>query len=340
MKKNILLAILALVTYIALTESTLHIFPIDRCQVADFGTARSRDFYRFAEKPSGILYEHIPGAEGEIFGAPVRINSHGMRGAEISKEKPEGVFRIAILGDSVAFGYGVAEGEGFPVLLEKKLNEHLDTEVEMLNFSVVGYSTIQGLLLLPDKILGFDPDIIIIAHHLNDIYNPGRVAIAPSPVKSFFAQNSRLLGCFKIGHQLEARFIVNKKEELEEEFKGSYKDAYLPNSPIWSRHKDLLGWFGKISKEQGLPMVLILLPIFENFDQNYQYKEAHETLERAGIKAGLKVIDLSPLSVDYDKSAVSYRNQPNDPDHPNLAGHEKLSEVIYNGLLKEKLLPK
>ena len=52
-----------------------------------------------------------------------RVNAEGLRGAETTVEKPAGVRRVAVLGDSIAFGYWVAEGDGFPRQLEAMLNE-------------------------------------------------------------------------------------------------------------------------------------------------------------------------------------------------------------------------
>ena len=56
------------------------------------------------------LYDLVPGATAH--GTPgdieYHIAAHGFRDHPRTKRKAPGVFRIAILGDSVAFGYGVA----------------------------------------------------------------------------------------------------------------------------------------------------------------------------------------------------------------------------------------
>ena len=51
-----------------------------------------------------------------------RVNAEGLRGEETTVEKPAGVRRVAVLGDSIAFGYWVADEDGFPRQLEAMLN--------------------------------------------------------------------------------------------------------------------------------------------------------------------------------------------------------------------------
>ncbi|MFH1679051.1 MAG: hypothetical protein ABIH26_00225 [Candidatus Eisenbacteria bacterium] len=63
--------------------------------------------HRPSETP-GLLYELAPGAEGGWLGAEIRTNSHGMRGEEIDPRRPASVVRIATVGDSFTFGFGVS----------------------------------------------------------------------------------------------------------------------------------------------------------------------------------------------------------------------------------------
>ena len=51
-----------------------------------------------------------------------RVNAEGLRGPETSVAKPPGVRRVAVLGDSIAFGYWVSDPDGFPRQLETMLN--------------------------------------------------------------------------------------------------------------------------------------------------------------------------------------------------------------------------
>ena len=73
------------------------------------------------EEPIG--YRNAPGLEGEFWGAPVSINSLGMRDRELDLEPAPGESRVLVLGDSVPFGLGVAYQDSIVHRLEERLNE-------------------------------------------------------------------------------------------------------------------------------------------------------------------------------------------------------------------------
>ncbi|MCB0352305.1 MAG: SGNH/GDSL hydrolase family protein [Bdellovibrionales bacterium] len=121
-----------------------------------------------------IIYELAPGSDVVFQRAPTRINSCGMRDQEFSIPKPPGTIRIAFLGDSFTFGWGVKEEESFPSVAEKILNRFFasDFKVETLNFGVPGYSTFQEVASFEEKALDFDPDAVVVFFVENDFGLP------------------------------------------------------------------------------------------------------------------------------------------------------------------------
>ena len=65
----------------------------------------------------------------------VNTNDLRMRGGPVALEPTPGVFRIACLGDSVTFGWGVADDEAWPAVLQRQLAEQ-GIAVECLNLGV------------------------------------------------------------------------------------------------------------------------------------------------------------------------------------------------------------
>lgn len=103
------------------------------------------------------LWEPRPGAT--VHGDT--INEGGFRGPYYKKERGTAL-RIATLGDSSTYGFGVPEPSCWSRSLETFLREN-GVEVEVLNFGVVGYTIRQGLELYRGRVREYQPDIVIIA---------------------------------------------------------------------------------------------------------------------------------------------------------------------------------
>lgn len=96
------------------------------------------------------------------------INSLGLRGPEISRRKPPGITRIAVVGESSAFGYLVSDGQEAARLLEERLRErgHM---VEVLNGGVPGYNLFQSTVRFRELLAPLEPDIVIAYLGWNDL---------------------------------------------------------------------------------------------------------------------------------------------------------------------------
>ena len=98
----------------------------------------------------------------------ISINSLGLRGPEINRQKPPGVKRIAIVGESSAFGYFVSDGEEAARLVEQTLNERGDN-VEVINGGVPGYNLFQSTVRFREVLAPLQPDIVIAYLGWNDL---------------------------------------------------------------------------------------------------------------------------------------------------------------------------
>ncbi len=97
----------------------------------------------------------------------LNTNSVGFRGVEEYEEFPApGVIRIGTIGDSITFGYGVADDESYPAVLEQLLSEHGSYEV--INAGVHGYDSRKGLHALRSRLLPYHPHIVTLCVGVND----------------------------------------------------------------------------------------------------------------------------------------------------------------------------
>lgn len=120
-------------------------------------------------------WSNRPGARAHIADGVVdyrvEINEAGFRDPERHLEAAPGVRRIALLGDSVSWGWGVDNGERFSDLLERDLGP----DVEVLNFAVPGYGTDQQYWLFEEEVLSYHPDLVLVCFVLNDVFEASRV---------------------------------------------------------------------------------------------------------------------------------------------------------------------
>lgn len=123
---------------------------------------------RFDER---LGWANKEGAKTELatreFTASVTINSKGLRGDEVPYERASGKPRIALLGDSFAWGFGVSDDEALAPQLERALGE----SAEVINMGVVGYGTDQEVLFYESEGRRYSPDLVLLVFCLNDVEN-------------------------------------------------------------------------------------------------------------------------------------------------------------------------
>lgn len=97
----------------------------------------------------------------------VRINTLGYRGYDFLLEKPYGMRRILVVGDSFVFGEFVEEDVTLPAQLELLLQTRC-THVQVINAGLLG-GTITGEARLIERGLALEPDVVVLVFHENDI---------------------------------------------------------------------------------------------------------------------------------------------------------------------------
>jgi lysophospholipase L1-like esterase len=141
-----------------------------------FGYPDPREITDLFQPDSELFWRLRPGSDfgdlvaelydGEPETSSLRINTAGYRGPVASAERADGSLRVAVLGDSVAFGFG---SEAWPEILERRLASRLPgRKVEVLNFGVPGYAVVQGARQLDSDVAGLTPDVVVIAYGWND----------------------------------------------------------------------------------------------------------------------------------------------------------------------------
>ncbi len=130
-----------------------------------------------------IIYELRPDAEKHFYYKDqdekihYKINSSGLRGEPVAREKAPGVFRIITIGDSVSFGVRVDQDEIYSARLQEYLNQwarekDMDGRFEVLNPSACGWNTFNEVSWLEHHGRALDPDLVLVQFSMNDVDDP------------------------------------------------------------------------------------------------------------------------------------------------------------------------
>jgi hypothetical protein len=122
----------------------------------------------------------------------VRINADGFRGPPRVREKPSGVFRVVVIGDSYAEAVEVPYEKTFSAVIERQLADCpalKGKRVEVLDLGVSGYGTAQELITLKKEAWAYSPDAVVMAVFLgNDVRN-NSVVLEGDQCRPFYVLN-------------------------------------------------------------------------------------------------------------------------------------------------------
>ncbi len=115
----------------------------------------------------------------------ININSHGLRGEEITKEKQADVFRIIMIGGSTVFGSGsTSDKTTIPGYLQDKFNEvELNQKIEVLNAGLPGATSKEEIEYIKNYLFEFNPDFLIIYDGWNDASYVSKTLLKNQEVK-------------------------------------------------------------------------------------------------------------------------------------------------------------
>jgi len=282
-----------------------------------------RDLCTMPSDSPELIYTRVPGK--------CDSNSHGFRDYEYAYSKGEKVFRIVIIGDSVAEGQGVKIKDTFGKVLEKKLNllpKADERKVEVIVLAQSGYSTSQELFLLEHEAFRYSPDLIVWSYVLNDpahpVYHNSNGELGLYYFKPAFHTVNFV---FKKVFQISER---RKKANCESEYNALLHCVY------WDQVESNIGKIADIAKKHGVPVIFLIHPIFEengSFD-HYSLAPLHAKLGATAAAVGLPVVDIWEAYKSHEPRELTLpQGHRFDPLHPNEEGHRIAADFLFNYIL-------
>jgi len=311
------------------------------------------DQFRISDDPV-LQYDLLPGA-GD---GPDRISSAGLRDREFSEEKPEGVYRIAVIGDSVTYGLGVRAGQAYPKELERLLNRYREPGAptfEVLNFGVIGYNASQVAEMPRARAARFNPDCIVYGYVLND---PQALSLEAEAIE-YLAEGwrggrltglGRLLRHSRLYLFLRASLVDAPEQPdlkgrdpgfaaLGEQKHVSYLHSLHDRAETWQSVTACLDRLSGPDGKLGAPRTIVTtFPIEWDYrTRAYPLTDIHERVIAEAHRHGLLATDLGPAF----KRVAGVTNQPLFTDflHPSLLGHKVAAMALLEALCESEVLP-
>ena len=305
--------------------------------------------WRYRKNINGIIQEK-----------QIYINNEGFRGRDIdfqNKLKD----RILILGDSIPFGWGVADSETFPEIL----NKDKAFPFEVINTGVMGYGPDQELLLYKKYVKRIKPDKVILnicmANDLRDIssarniYDGGHL---PKPIflktnssgYSLYRDHLKLSVWKRLLYEINYRsYLYNfMRYAINPNFKkDTLKAIYTtPNEMSNYNHDEesaidedsalekmiyIIDELNILSKKNNQDLLLIIFPSETMFENKEEYNRYFILLKELQNKE-IAVIDIyQALNINKDNY---HEYALDDVFHLNENGHHIIAELIKDYINK------
>jgi hypothetical protein len=149
------------------------------------------------------------------------LNSEGLYSKEHEKNKDPNTTRIALLGDSFTFGYGLPINETIARFLEQDIKIKTDKQIEVINFGLPGLSSRSIYQSYHKQVKEYEPDIIIMNYFAND---PESCYINNTRLTFFYLIKDKILN-FKSFYNTAGEF-GKYAYKLHTSLNPCYKDNY------------------------------------------------------------------------------------------------------------------
>lgn len=253
-----------------------------------------------------------------------RLNNFGFRDEDFSIHRSQRV-RIAVLGDSFAFGMGVKREDIFSEIVERELNRTspIGREYEVYNFALPGTGTEHENALYQQVVRHFNPDILVVWYVLNDVNHPPHNFVAWSPgthlptLRKHWLFLDLAVGTVEriIAHRATVTGITDSHRHGHQGYKSVARG---------------LKSIAETAAASDTSLFLFIHPwLFRNADGSYPFTDVHETVASLAADKGFNCVDLFPYFAQEEMSALHVH--PVD-HHPNERAHRIAADAVLTTL--------
>lgn len=264
-----------------------------------------------------------------------RHSSKGLRDREYPPRGPDDPERIAVIGDSFVFGEGVPER----LTLPRQLEGLLSGRVQCVNGGQVGSNAEQQQPILDALIREAGCRRVLWVLIPNDIPLTPALAQRQTYINDFVLLRDRYLNDERVrgwgGMRPRLLDVVLTPFELSRIRQETLEWYLACASP--KENADNLSLLQSLmtaaAKRRDAEVVLVLYPLLEGLEQNYQLQPVHDTFRRLAREAQLPVLDLAPVFAGQNSSDLQVDAADH---HPNGTAHGIAARAIIDWLRRER----
>ncbi len=359
---NLLVLVIAIFIFLVLFEIIVRIFfPVsDVLYIGD----------------NNLGYKHIPNDKGQFVilehTTKFQINNEGFNDINHNITNSNGKYRIEMLGDSYVDALTVDKKDSFDSLVQEKLNELYPKKYDIFNFGVNSYSTAQEYLTYRYYGEKYKPNEVYLFWFIND---PSDTCGADPNKPTYYLENNEVkmrpfipknyskFELFVSKYYKTAVFLRNeyyqfksealKKNDLSENNIRELDKVFLKNydnqtNDCWNLSMYFIKKLDEETKKDGVKLTVLGVPhpavIYDEYRQrliktetnleekDFDFIKPYNLLKDFSKKENITYVDLiEPLKSKSDEDLFYYYDW-----HLNKNGHGAVSDIILNGIVKNR----
>jgi len=285
-----------------------------------FAALLSETYLRFCSVKTDAFGMTLPARRWFLI--HTEYNSLKCRDKEWATDKPQGMRRIAFVGDSFTFGWGIERTEDrFTDLLQARFDARNPGAVEVMNVAKPGWDTGEQIQPIRDIIARYSVDEIVLCVTPNDIEKllPTSDGFDPTvpPQPSLFNTDSSCLVdyLYRRVYTPYARSVRNYHDWLAD----GYAD---PN--LWRAQQRQFASIIRACDDDGAELRMVLLPFILTGGEKYDARTIHANIREFFELNGVQVVDLLPVLADR---AVGKKKGATGSDHAELGDRDPETTV-------------
>lgn len=269
-----------------------------------------------------LPFVHRPNGRAHIMGADVAINSLGLRDhREIAPQNDPSTTRIMMLGDSVTFGFGVAQHETAAAQLETLLTAAgTQRRFEVLNAGVGNYNTAMEVAAYLKSGRALNPDLVVLNFFVNDA--------EPTPVPR---------GNVLTRSSLAAVYFNNRVDSVARWTNGApgweqyYAGLFDEQQPGWQKARAAIAALKQACDSDGRQLVIVNYPDLHQ-TKPYPLEAITRRVQDTAAQLSVPFLDLTPDVTAQDDASLLWVNG-GDP-HPNGQTNARYARRMADWILK------